>query len=110
MVVAKWSGVYPHLCHGEWSLTVNGVDVSDKIPADLRKKPMNTCKAYSRWYFAEDWDVRWVNHMAGVPCGAWIEANKHWLDTITTDAGVQAEIFHAINAEDWRHGSCGGCI
>lgn len=32
MVEAKWSGLYPCLCSGEWTLKVNGKDVSDKIP------------------------------------------------------------------------------
>ena len=40
----------------------------------------------------------------------WIEANKEWLDTITKDHKTQQEIYYAISAEDFRHGSCGGCI
>ena len=36
MVVANYTGTYPNLCVGEWTLKVNGKDVSDKIPEELR--------------------------------------------------------------------------
>ena len=32
MVEAKWSGEYPTLCFGEWTLNVDGKDVSLAIP------------------------------------------------------------------------------
>ena len=32
MVEAKWSGEYPTLCFGEWTLNVDGKDVSLSIP------------------------------------------------------------------------------
>lgn len=35
-VEAKWSGKWPCLCYGEWTLIVDGVDVSDKIPEYLK--------------------------------------------------------------------------
>ena len=34
-VEAKWSGSYPNLCSGEWTLFIDGKDMSDKIPKDL---------------------------------------------------------------------------
>ena len=41
-VKAKWTGrTYAH-CIGRWSLSVNGKDVTDKIPEDLRTDCMNT--------------------------------------------------------------------
>lgn len=31
-VEANWSGSYSCLCSGEWTLFIDGKDVSDKIP------------------------------------------------------------------------------
>jgi hypothetical protein len=110
MVKAKWSGSYPCLCCGEWTLEVNGVDVSKYIPAELKDGEMNTYKTYERWYFGDDWDVITEDYQDGLMCNEWIEENKYWLDVITDDINIQREIFYAINEEDFRHGSCGGCI
>ena len=40
----------------------------------------------------------------------WIKENAYWLDKITDDYNTQKEIFTAIQQEDFRSGSCGGCI
>ena len=109
MVVANWSGKWPGLCHGEWSLEVNGVDVSDYIPYYLRTSEMNTYGTYEKWHF-EDWEEVWEDYEDGMDCEAWIEDNKEWLNIISNDIDVQREIFDAINVKDWRHDSCGGCI
>lgn len=50
-VEAKWSGKWPCLCHGKWTLIVDGIDVSDKIPEELRDSPMGTYGFYDTWYF-----------------------------------------------------------
>lgn len=109
MVIAKWSGHYPCLCYGKWTLEVNGVDVSMYIPEELRDGSMDTYGTYQRWYF-ENWIEHFEDYEDGLMCDEWIEKNKYWLDLITDDINVQMEIFDAINARDWRHGSCGGCI
>jgi hypothetical protein len=54
MVEAKWSGKYPCLCFGNWTLKVDGKDVSKLIPSKLRKSPMNTYGTYQSWHF-ENW-------------------------------------------------------
>ena len=109
MVIAKWSGHYPCKCHGKWTLEVNGVDVSCYIPDELRDDSMNTYGTYQRWYF-RNWIEEFEDYEDGLMCDEWIEKNKYWLDVITDDINVQMEIFDAINARDWRHGECGGCI
>lgn len=109
MVKAKWSGSYPCLCSGKWSLEVNGVDVSNYIPDELRKSPMNTYGVYQSWHF-ENWTEVFEDYEDGLMGEEWIEQNKHWLDIITDDYNVQTEIFFAIAKEDWRYGECGGCI
>ena len=110
MVEAYWSGAYPCLCSGQWTLKVNGEDMSDKIPEYLRTSDMNTDGTYQRWWFDEDYNVEYEDYQSGLDCEEWIESNKEWLDTITTDHETQREIYYEISAEDFRGGSCGGCI
>lgn len=110
MVKANWSGSYPTLCCGEWTLKVNRVDVSSLIPEELRYDEMNTFGTYQQWYFNDDWLEEFEDYSDGLMCDEWIEKNKYWLDTITDDVNVQKDIYYAINEHDWRHGSCGGCI
>ena len=109
MVKAYWSGSYPNLCSGRWRLEVNGVDVTCYIPPKLRNCPMETLGEYQSWHF-ENWNEVFESYVDGLSCNEWIEKNKYWLDIITDDIDVQTEIFNAINEEDWRYGSCGGCI
>lgn len=109
MIEANWSGVYPSVCYGKWTLKVNGRDVSDKIPEDLKEFPMNTRGTYKRWHF-ENWEEVFEVYEDGLECDAWIAENTYWLATISTDYRVQKEIYHAINKCDFRGRSCGGCI
>ena len=83
--------------------------MSDNIPEDLRDSEMGTYGTYQSWHF-EDLTELFDSYEDGLECGEWIEVNKGWLDTITTDYETQREIYEAINAEDFRAGSCGGCI
>ena len=109
-VKAKWNGRYPNFCSGQWTLIVNGTDVSDKIPMDLINHPMNTYGLYNKWKFGADWDVIWDDYYDGLDCTEWIEENDYWLNTITKDFDIKTSIYYAINSEDFRYGSCGGCI
>ena len=108
-VEAKWSGGYPNLCSGEWTLFIDGKDMSDKIPKDLRNEPMNTYGHYNLWHLAY-WEVVKNSYVDGFECEDWIKENKEWLDNITTDKCEQEDIYYAFQLNDWRHGSCGGCI
>ena len=107
---AEWSGSYPCLCSGEWSLYLDGINVSDKIPKDLRTNDMGTFGEYQTWYFNEDFIEEFETYTDGFSCDEWIEKNKYWLDGITTDEDKQKLIFLAIQKEDFRENSCGGCI
>lgn len=109
MVEANWSGSYPCLCFGEWTLKVNGKDVSKKIPDNLRKSSMNTFGTYQSWHF-EDWMEVFEDYEDGLDCEAWIEKNDEWLSEITKDYSIKEQIFAAIQSKDFRSGSCGGCI
>ena len=87
-IKAKWTGRGFAHCVGEWKLYVDGKDVTDKIPEDLRMESMNTYKRYERWYF-KGWDVEWESYDDGLKQDEWIESNKYWLDEITTDIEIQ---------------------
>ena len=72
-VEVEWSGGYLCLCHGKWTLKVDGRDVSDKIPEDLKKDDMNTYKSYRKWHFNEDYREEWEYYNDGLRCEDWIE-------------------------------------
>jgi hypothetical protein len=109
-VEANWSGSYPCLCSGEWTLFIDGKDVSDKIPKDLKNEPMYTYGMYSRWHFVNGYETEWNNYIDGLECKDWIKENKEWLNNIMIDKCEQEDIYYAFQLNDWRHGSCGGCI
>lgn len=106
-VKAVWTGEFPCLCHGEWKLSVDGADVSDLIPEELRYDPMYTFGSYPHWYWDEDGYGEWEYVTNGKKKDEWIEENAAWLGNIPADPG---DIFDAFNAADFRLNSCGGCI
>ena len=108
-IEARWSGSYPTLCFGYWTLLIDGEDVSEKIPEDLRDRSMYTFGTYQSWHF-ENWMEVFESYDDGLLCDEWIEENDYWLKDITDDYSVKEEIYDAFNAEDFRSGSCGGCI
>lgn len=110
MITAQWTGKYPNLCSGTWKLYKDGEDISDMIPEELRDNEMNTFGDYQRWHFGADYEEIWESYSDGLFEDNWIKENNYWLNSISTDYSVKAEIYNAINACDWRHGSCGGCI
>ena len=110
IVKATWTGQYPCLCHGEWQLEVNGTDVSALIPEELRKSPMDTYGTYSCWSFDDNYIEQWGKYRDGLKGPEWISKNFDWLEKITNDRKVMGKIFSTFQKEDWRHGSCGGCI
>lgn len=109
MFEVSWSGRYPCLCFGEWTIKKNGVDVSDFIPDELRDREMNTKKAYSHWHFDGDWREVWEEVTEGMDEDEWIERND-WIKNICDTREEMAELYAAIREEDWVHSSCGGCI
>lgn len=107
-VVAEWSGGYPCLCAGEWSLTIDGHDYTDMIPEKLREHHMNTLGEYSAWYFGGDsgWDEQWETYEDGEDFSDW-ERHNPWINDIPAPNEL---IFEAFQKQDFRLHSCGGCI
>jgi hypothetical protein len=105
MVTAKWTGSYPCLCHGEWKLYINGQDYSHIIPEEKRHSDMGTAGTYQEWWF-EDWIETFGTYEDGMEYEEWMGENEWVLDL----PAAPFDVFLAFQAEDWRSGSCGGCI
>lgn len=105
-IKVEWTGSYPCLCSGVWILKIDGKDYSDLIP--FITNPANTYGTYEEWHF-EDWLEVFEDYEDGLKEYEWIEENKTWLDKLPEDTDYH-EVFKAFQEQDWRHGSCGGCI
>lgn len=105
---AEWSGGFPNLCSGEWTLYHYGKKVDVEIP--FQNEPANTCGEYQEWYFNGDWEEEWGYYEDGLFENEWIEENIEYLKKITKDQVQYPYIYLAFKYNDWRYGSCGGCI
>lgn len=114
---AKWTGAYPNLCSGRWHLYKNDNEVDlYEVGCSFVTGPngysdghANTHGTYSSWHF-EDWMEVFDSYYSGLKTFDWIEENKDWLKNISNDKNDWELIYNAFKAEDWRPGSCGGCI
>lgn len=104
---AKWSGAYPNLCSGEWTLYHDGITVDTNIP--FQGSDAGTFGTYPTWSFGSDWDEQWDEYDDGMLCGDWCQEYEYWLSHLAPRE-EWGEIYTAFQAEDWRHNSCGGCI
>lgn len=108
-IKVNWTGVYPCLCYGEWKIWVDGKDVSDFIPEDLRNSPMETYGTYNQWHFEDCIEV-FEDYEDGLSFDEWIEENDTWISKFLDTVEEKYELYCLINEIDFRHGSCGGCI
>lgn len=109
-IEAVWSGSYPALCYGEWSLTIDGKDFTRVIPKKRRSEPMGTFKTYSHWQFGEDWDEEWEDYEDGMGLDEWVQSNMSWIQKLPIENSDYESLYEAFRAQDFRHGECGGCI
>lgn len=107
--VAVWNGGEWCLCHGTWELFHDGQRVNTAIP--FQGRDAGTFGTYSYWFFGGEsgWDEQWEDYEDGLATDAWCEENREWLATIAPRE-EWPEIFWAFQSEDFRPGSCGGCI
>lgn len=104
-VQVSWSGSYPNLCAGEWTCIINGKKV--KVP--FQGEPAECEGTYQSWHF-ENWEVVWERYRDGLDCSEWCEQWKDWLNELGLSEEERREVYEAFAEEDWRYGSCGGCI
>lgn len=117
----KWSGAWPCLCFGEWSLfKPDGTEIDPKtIPFNdyvyedgewwSDPTPAYTEGEYETWYFGEDYLEEWETYKDGYCCDIWIEKNREWLESIA-DPSEFEDIYKAFQENDFRNNSCGGCV
>lgn len=105
---ADWSGNYPCLCSGEWTLYHNGEEIDVKIP--FQNDPANTFGEYSEWYFDEDYIENERYYEDGLDEEEWIKENIEYLKQVTDDNKQYEYIYKAFQENDWRYGSCMGCV
>lgn len=103
-----------NLCSGTWNITVDSIDCSSIIPPNLRHSDMNTWGTYPKWYFdnwSEEWEEPWsYETISGLKYKAWIKENKYWVEKLPIDPIEWPELYSKISDEDFRTGTCGGCI
>lgn len=104
---AIWSGEYPNLCYGFWTLYKNGEPMKTDIP--FAETDAETYGTYSRWSFNSDWEEEWEEYEDGLSCAEWIMKYKDWLSSIAPKDDWE-NIYNAFTVEDFRRGECGGCI
>ena len=110
---AEWTGGWPALCHGDWIIMYND-DVFD-IPDDKSTSDMNTYGEYSKWHF-EDWMEVWEDYTEGLQFEEWIKENEDWIIPNFERLNIEQtqenfkELYDVISEQDFRSGSCGGCI
>lgn len=75
------------------------------IPKELRTSHMNTAGTYQRWHFV-DWFEVFEDYEDGLEYEEWLAENP-WANDLPAPS---LDIYMAFQAEDWRYGSCGGCI
>lgn len=107
-IEAMLTGHYPNLCYGEWIITVDGKQVS--LPEEIRRCEMDTFGIYQRWNFGPDWEEQWEDYEAGLEFEPWLQKNSWWVSKLGLSDTETQTLYEVIREEDWRHGSCGGCI
>lgn len=104
---AEWSGGFPNLCSGTWTLYKDGEEMATKIP--FQHDEAGTYGEHWRWSFGPDWSEEWESYKDGANPDEWCHEHAGWLATLAPESEWNA-IYEAFKEEDWRHGECGGCI
>lgn len=105
---ARWTATGNNLCLGEWEIHYQGRPL--QLDADRRDKDMGTFGIFS-YIFPDDEDFA-----EGLDEDDWVRANAGWLGELFAANGIPADEAHmrwfyqAVNRQDWRCGSCGGCL
>jgi len=118
-VTVDWSGKYPCLCSGRWTIYINEMELV--LPEGMYGSSMNTAGQYSSWHFDDNYCEEFDHYYDGLEYDEWIKENK-WLQysieclakfyslEYCYSETLLRKIYDEINGEDFRSGSCGGCI
>ena len=127
-IEVEWTGQYPNLCSGQWIIKINGKEIKDETNfSDYHQKEMPmygsilsssmyTSGTYQEWHF-EDWLEVFNDYEDGDEFNVWIKREdiKKLIILIEKSGHSLAKedkrnLFEKIQENDWRSGSCGGCI
>lgn len=114
-IYVDWTGSYPNLCSGKWIITIDGIKLTG-----IEKEEFGTLNEYSSWHFNEDWLEEFDHYEDGLGLDDWVQEVKtndiNGLYASLKRHGIKvtdellSELYNRIKEQDWRHGSCGGCI
>lgn len=105
---ARWTAEGNTLCLGHWDITYLGLPVS--LPLEKLEKDMGTRGIYC---FMDPDDELFLE---GLDEDEWIVENMDWLSDLFIKYDIPLEedcfrfFYRAVNKDDWRCGSCGGCM
>lgn len=105
---ARWTAKGSNLCLGHWEITYYEQQI--ELADEQRVHDMGTYGIYS-YIYPDDEDFA-----EGVHEEAWVAKNNKWLTELFNKYGIPVDESHmhwfyqAVNMNDWRCGSCGGCI
>lgn len=109
-----WTGQFPYLCYGEWVMKYDGIELT--VPDDMKETPMFTFGEFGKWCFNEDFMEEWDFYEDGDTKEIWIHRNSEWVTSMFQEHDIEvteellSDLFDKVQEQDWRHGSCGGCI
>jgi len=124
-IKVNWTGSYPNLCSGVWEITIDGMSINDNSKMQntydsMLKRNMGTEGSYESWHF-ENWSEvfesyddglyfdDWVKSTQAVELRLMIDDNLIQKQTKMSDPDMK-NLFSELQNNDWRSGSCGGCI
>lgn len=105
---ARWTRKGNNLCLGRWEIRYQ--ERLLELPADRRDNDMGTLGIYN---FMDPDDPEFTD---GLSEDDWLLANMEWLADLFAASDIPIDeqhmrwLYQALNAQDWRCGSCGGCI
>jgi hypothetical protein len=105
---ARWSATGNNLCLGRWEISYRGKPL--KLEGDRFEKEMGTYGIFS-YIFPDDEDLA-----EGLAEDDWVLANVDWLSALFAAHDIPLDeqhlrwFYQAVNPQDWRCGSCGGCL
>lgn len=104
----RWSMEGNTLCLGHWEIAYLGLPIL--LPRERRDQDMGTENIYN---FIDPEDEL---YREGLGEDEWLVENMDWLSdlfiahNIPLEENLMRAFYQAVNKEDWRCGSCGGCI
>lgn len=106
--IARWTAKGNNLCLGHWEISYLGKPL--QLKPGIGQNDMGTYAIYS---FIDPDDEMFAE---GLHEDEWIIENSGWLTELFDRHDIPARednmraLYRAVNLQDWRCGSCGGCL